>query len=127
MFNDKEKWCPHCKAMKPLEDFGNDVHAPSGRDCYCKIHRREYSSKYYPKRVHYVRMTRYGLNRTEYESMLKVQGGKCAVCLLKKKLCVDHDHKTKKVRGLLCSRCNIMVAYFEKVQVFNRVRKYLST
>ena len=43
-FNDKEKWCPKCEKMLPLEEFGVDKHAPSGRDCYCKVHRREYET-----------------------------------------------------------------------------------
>jgi len=39
--------------------------------------------------------------------------GKCAICGVRKKLVVDHDHRTEKVRGLLCYRCNIAVGYIE--------------
>jgi len=47
--------------------------------------------------------------------MLEKQGGVCAVCKRPetarnqygiKRLAVDHDHETGKVRGLLCSKCN---------------------
>ena len=53
----------------------------------------------------------YGITIDDYSAMLDKQGGKCAICgkhytELKKSLCVDHDHKTGSVRGLLCHYCN---------------------
>lgn len=59
----------------------------------------------------------FGITLEEYNKILKVQNNVCAICgkeesakhrLTKKKmyLAVDHDHKTGKVRGLLCDRCN---------------------
>lgn len=58
-----------------------------------------------------------------FTSMLRDQNGVCAICKnpetslskagAKKKvrdLCVDHCHKTGKVRGLLCSACNLLIA-----------------
>ena len=54
--------------------------------------------------------TNYGITVDEYYRMLEKQLGLCAICLRfpekKRKLAVDHDHLTKKVRGLLCDRCN---------------------
>jgi Autographiviridae endonuclease VII len=50
-----------------------------------------------------------GVTDDEYALLLEVQGGGCAICGAKPKtrrLHVDHDHKTGKVRGLLCHRCN---------------------
>jgi Recombination endonuclease VII len=50
-----------------------------------------------------------GVGDDEYARLLKAQGGGCAICGAKPKtrrLHVDHDHKTGKVRGLLCHRCN---------------------
>jgi hypothetical protein len=50
-----------------------------------------------------------GVDDAEYERMLEAQGGGCAICGAKPKtrrLHVDHDHATGKVRGLLCHRCN---------------------
>ena len=46
--------------------------------------------------------------------MYDVQNGVCAICKKSgdgkwKKLCVDHDHKTGKVRQLLCRRCNMIL------------------
>jgi hypothetical protein len=55
----------------------------------------------------------YGITAEEYGRMLEAQGGRCAGCgrtdsgdRRNVSLAVDHDHKTGKVRGLLCSPCN---------------------
>jgi hypothetical protein len=53
-------------------------------------------------------MKTYGLNYSSYEDMLSRQEGMCAICtsLEGPKLTVDHNHKTGKIRGLLCDNCN---------------------
>ncbi|MEI8051963.1 MAG: endonuclease domain-containing protein [Actinomycetes bacterium] len=50
-----------------------------------------------------------GVTPAIYEVMLDDQDGGCAICgrpPKTRRLDVDHDHKTGKVRGLLCHRCN---------------------
>jgi hypothetical protein len=60
---------------------------------------------------------RYGITWEEYTELLTKQGGGCSICGSTKGskkaalLFVDHDHKTGKVRGLLCIRCNYMLGY----------------
>jgi hypothetical protein len=54
-------------------------------------------------------LKRYGITSKDFETMLEKQNGACAVCKKKKKLCVDHDHETGKVRGLLCRACNTAI------------------
>ena len=51
----------------------------------------------------------YGITLVEYDQMIADQGGGCKICMEppgKKRLAVDHDHKTGRVRGLLCLGCN---------------------
>lgn len=66
-------------------------------------------------------LRKYGLSDADYAAKVIEQDGLCAVChqpetavdrkggLLR--LAVDHDHKTGKVRGLLCLRCNLALGY----------------
>jgi Recombination endonuclease VII len=57
----------------------------------------------------------YGISPEEYDAMLAHQGGVCAICKKKpdkgKPLCVDHCHLTGQVRGLLCHKCNSVLAF----------------
>jgi hypothetical protein len=52
----------------------------------------------------------FGFSQEEYDRMHNEQQGLCACCLepetQEKKLAIDHDHTTGKVRALLCQRCN---------------------
>ena len=57
---------------------------------------------------------RYGLTKERYQQMSEAQNFKCLLCGQKKKLHVDHDHKTKQVRGLLCSECNRGIGYLKE-------------
>ena len=50
------------------------------------------------------RLKRYGLSKDEFLALSQQQ--KCGICGDAEKLHIDHDHNTKKVRGLLCPRCN---------------------
>jgi hypothetical protein len=57
----------------------------------------------------------YGLTAEEFDQMLVGQGGGCAIChesFSKVHICVDHDHKTGDVRGLLCQKCNTALGLF---------------
>lgn len=65
----------------------------------------------------------YGISLAEYDEMLEVQDGVCAICHrpekteykngTRKRLSVDHDHETEKIRGLLCTACNAGIGMFE--------------
>jgi len=42
-----------------------------------------------------------------FDEMLEEQGGKCKICLLASDdFVIDHNHRTGKIRGLLCRKCN---------------------
>ena len=63
---------------------------------------------------------RYGLSLADYDKMYQQQIGGCAICTKRslnstgKRLAVDHNHRTNQVRGLLCSRCNAYLAWYEE-------------
>jgi hypothetical protein len=55
------------------------------------------------------------LTLEDFRKMVRKSHGKCAVCRARMvKVCVDHDHKTGRVRGLLCSGCNTFAGYLDK-------------
>jgi hypothetical protein len=58
---------------------------------------------------------RYGLPKDEFRRLTEAQAGLCAICggPDPKGLCVDHDHQTGAVRGLLCHRCNFGLGNFD--------------
>lgn len=51
-------------------------------------------------------LAKYQLSLDEYVALLKAQDKRCGICGKQVKLHIDHDHKTNKVRGLLCNGCN---------------------
>lgn len=59
---------------------------------------------------------KYGISLKGYERLLAEQDGLCAICFGppddNRKLSIDHCHETGKVRGLLCTRCNMGLGYF---------------
>ena len=80
--------------------------------------------------------TRYGITAQEYDQLLELQKGVCAICkepettLNKKKeikkLSVDHCHDSKNIRGLLCVKCNCMIGYArDSIKILGYGIKYL--
>ena len=64
---------------------------------------------------------KYGISSEYYSQMLLEQNGVCKICRkhetykhrgVPKRLSVDHCHKTSRIRGLLCSKCNINIGRF---------------
>lgn len=51
---------------------------------------------------------KYGVTQNMFEALVLAQLGKCAICGANEamELHIDHDHRTKKVRGLVCGKCN---------------------
>lgn len=70
----------------------------------------------------------YGISKQQYEKMLENQNNMCAVCREKPPRCIDHCHKTGKVRGLLCHGCNSGIGHLEKENGWlNKAQKYLGS
>ncbi len=114
-FNDEEKWCPKCEKWLPLNDFGINACRPSGRTDRCRGCSRD---GYYENE--------YDLSPDQRASMSKKQGGGCAICGSHSRLCVDHNHETGKIRGLLCTPCNVMLGRFnDDPEKLERAIQYL--
>lgn len=61
-------------------------------------------------------LKKFGLTVEAYNLLLEKQNGACAVCFTKpvtQALSVDHDHRTGKVRGLLCQSCNVGIGFLK--------------
>ena len=70
----------------------------------------------------------HGITLIEYETLYESQDGKYKICGLKKKLSVDHDHETGRIRGLLCVNCNTMLGQcFDNTEILKSGIKYLET
>lgn len=104
------KRCTACRVPKSVEKFRN------GRG-ECKACER--SAKL---------LKRYGITVREYNSLVKRQGGVCAICRQpdKRGLCVDHDHITGDVRGALCHQCNQAIGKMrDNRRTLHRAIRYL--
>ena len=79
----------------------------------------------------YVLKKMYGISLEQYETMRIEQNYCCAICGKredngKRKLHVDHDHKTGKIRSLLCFKCNGGIGAFnEDISLLDKVKCYL--
>jgi hypothetical protein len=139
------KKCTACKSVKPPEDFYNghktkkqrnatNKKYPHSRCKECehkknKIYHKENRAKVSERQVMTHRRKKYGVSEEEYKNMVLSQNNICAICNKPshKTLHVDHDHITGKVRGLLCSSCNMGIGMFQDdIDILNNAIKYLS-
>lgn len=91
---------------------------------------RQWRARNTDNRRAYSLRVNYGITVTEYDDMFEQQSGVCAICLEScktgKRLAVDHDHATGKVRGLLCTRCNVLIAMGrDSEELIYRAMRYL--
>lgn len=122
--------CSKCRRRKSEEEFPLNRSTYDGHAVYCKPcaakdarerqraetqeqreHKRRYSRRYDIKR-------NYGIPFETVAALLADQNNQCAICfsqidlLAKRSGCVDHDHGTKKIRGILCVKCNAGIGQF---------------
>lgn len=73
---------------------------------------------------------KYGLTQNMFEALVLAQLGHCAICGVSEgmDLHVDHDHQTKKVRGLLCGKCNKAIGLLnDDPELLTSARSYLQS
>ncbi len=128
-------YCERCHNRKAIREF------PSGIAKVCLVCQKEKSVKTKKKEKKRRPLTdeqrkRKNARRRErslpefYTAMFLRQGGVCAICREKPKLfrrlVVDHDHRTGRVRGLLCDNCNRAIGLLkDKSQILHKAIKYL--
>ena len=115
----------------------NDILAK--KKIYYQLHREKIAKRnreYYinhkdkPKKCAYKRL--YNIDLKDFNSMLLQQNNRCAICnesldlTNPKKVCIDHDHSTGKVRGILCRNCNLAIGFFrDNPEYTNNATLYL--
>lgn len=122
--------CPQCGLDKPPDDFPRHRGNKTGRHNYCKPCHNE-RTKAYKQRKHgsersYLLKHRYGIDEEQMQRLLAAQGNVCAICKVAEPKHVDHSHRTRQVRGLLCLNCNQGIGRFEDdVPTLRRAIEYL--
>ena len=115
------KRCPSCDTYKELSLFSRDNRRRDGLFYICKDCKAA-KDRGRPRRSHWANQIwlRYRITQSQYEELLRSQGGVCAICGKfpeGTRLCVDHDHRCcpretscgSCVRSLLCRKCNLVI------------------
>jgi CDP-glycerol glycerophosphotransferase (TagB/SpsB family) len=76
--------------------------------------------------------SKYGLTKEQFYDILREQKGECAICRKQQrcgkrnKLYVDHDHKTNRLRGLVCFKCNVLLGMAQdEIRILKKAIAYL--
>lgn len=129
-----ERPCVKCGVVKALADFPPGKAYKYGRmtecrDCRTAYYREKRKSPEYRavddarRKVWHqtkYKFARYGITEAQYTEMFESQGKRCAMCEtdtpnVRQDWCIDHCHKTGRVRGILCHACNMALGHYEKV------------
>lgn len=142
----KSKLCSNCNKIKSIRDFHKNNNRKDSLQLWCKqcglkAKRKQYWD-YRAKDVKilarkYLLKHKYGINFEDYNELFYKQKGVCAICGKKEtqrsnpkgkidSLRIDHNHKTNKIRGLLCSKCNLGIAQFnDNIKLLSKAIDYL--
>lgn len=133
------KYCNKCNSVQVKTAFCKNKRAKDGLCAYCKNCMNKQTKTYKEQRDNLMTKEEisiwnkqralkymYGITFDAYTELLKKQAYKCRVCgtpeaELDRKLAVDHDHVTGKVRALLCVSCNNGLGRFKDSPVLLRI------
>jgi hypothetical protein len=130
----KYKVCTACGVNKPYSEYHKRPERPIGikprcKDCCSQSRKNHYEKEKQSGRLRETIWARQDINITydEYLAKYNYLDGKCEICHLEfDVLCVDHNHKTGEIRGLLCTRCNLGIDNMnESVAVMTRAIQYI--
>ena len=126
--------CRCCYKWRMEDEFGGEF-----KHCIeCRQAKKAYDTENITYRRHRDVATHHNITVEEYRALLEKQRGKCALCGLRERnerrngevfaLAVDHDHDTNAVRGLICYRCNQLVAWLERTdwKTLRRAWRYMT-
>ena len=121
------KKCGRCDTEKHRDEFyirANGWASHLCKECTKAARRKNYDPL---KKKDYDLKRLYGIGLEEYNDMLEDQCGGCWICgKTEDTLCVDHDHGTGEVRGLLCHGCNRGIGLLgDSVDTLLRAAEYL--
>ena len=108
------KLCRKCGEVKPTSLFSKRTYksGKTGLQSKCKECEKNVRRQYWKPHEKIRRQC----NISEAEFQQLVSSRTCDICFtnidINDKLCIDHDHKTNKVRGTLCHRCNTALGLF---------------
>lgn len=76
------------------------------------------------------RKSKYGISAEKFMEMVRLQNNKCAICgeemIGYNNQCVDHNHSTGIIRGLLCNPCNRALGYFkDDIEIIKNAVDYM--
>ena len=140
------KTCKNCLVEKPLDEFYTHKRTRDGKGSWCKKcliaktseNRKDPIQKELWKeyRRRSILKKRYGITVEDYDRMIEVQEGVCAICKtntsggrgINSRLAVDHNHTTGEIRGLLCSMCNQGLGMFkDNFELLQKAINYLNS
>lgn len=134
--------CVDCGVIKPhqakgrckqcyMRDASDRLSARRrGKGRWGKDHARKYPTRDPVKSRSATVLSRYGLSPSGHESLLKAQGGRCALCVASVGFNspVDHCHLTHRVRGVLCRTCNLTLGHAkDSPDLLRRAADYLES
>jgi len=128
------KTCVTCGGEKPLDDFY--PRRRSCKSCVGEHQRRFRNARPDYNRAHNLQK-RYGISVDEYKTLLANHNFACAICKVEisdtvgykggRSGVVDHNHETGDVRGILCSKCNLVLGHArESTDILYQAIVYLS-
>jgi hypothetical protein len=107
---DDHRYCPDCGEIKPMANLPRSRNDSGGHGRYCKpchnARGSESKQRLYGGNREYHLRARYGIGQGVVDELLAEQRGVCAICRAPDPQHVDHDHRTGRVRGILCFNCN---------------------
>jgi hypothetical protein len=102
--------CKPCRARDAREAWARDPEASRAKD---RVRTRAWRAANPEVARAATRRQRYALTPDAFEQMLVAQGRRCCICGAAEPTCVDHCHATKRVRGILCRKCNAGLGQFD--------------